>query len=194
MKSLATSANKSPLAVRWQSSDGTTGAGVKSVTVYASKDGGPFYTVGTSSLDSILVPVTNGNYTFYGLAVDNVGNVETLRPAVSQTKVANIVSVEDAGVPMEFGLDQNYPNPFNPTTTIAYSLAAKVHASIKIFDVLGREIVTLFDEVQSPGRHFVTLDASKMSSGIYFYRLIAEDASAGSAQSFVQTRKLVLLK
>jgi len=186
MKALPTSANKSPLAVRWQSSDGTTGAGVKSVTIYASKDGGPYYTVGSSSVDSIMVPVTNGDYKFYGLAVDNVGNVEAVRPTVSSVKVASVVSVESREIPLEFSLDQNYPNPFNPSTTIAYTLAARVRASLKIYDVLGREVADLLDEEQTPGKHSITWDATRLSSGIYFYRLTAGD--------FIQTRKLVLLK
>ncbi len=85
-----------------------------------------------------------------------------------------------------FALDQNYPNPFNPKTAISYQLSAKSFASLKVFDVLGREVVTLVNEAQPPGRYSVEFDARNLASGVYFYRLRAGD--------FVNTKKLVVLR
>jgi hypothetical protein len=70
-----------------------------------------------------------------------------------------------------FVLNQNYPNPFNPSTIISYSLATNTTVTLKIYDVLGRELKTLVDEYQSVGNHSIILNATDLSSGIYFYQL-----------------------
>ncbi len=92
--------------------------------------------------------------------------------------------VED--LPGAFSLRQNYPNPFNPATTITYQLANRTHVTLKIFDLLGREIITLVDEIQEPGYKSVRWDTEKVPSGIYFYRIIAG--------SFTETKKMTLLR
>jgi hypothetical protein len=83
-------------------------------------------------------------------------------------------------------LKQNYPNPFNPTTTIQFTIVNRQSTIVKVFDLLGREVTTLVDEVKSPGTYTVEFDGSKLASGVYFYRLQAGD--------FVQAKKLVILK
>lgn len=85
-----------------------------------------------------------------------------------------------------YALYQNYPNPFNPTTAISFQLSAIGHVTLKVFDVLGREVATLVDKVKQPGMHSVQFDAGNLASGVYFYRL--------ESGSFVATRKLLLLK
>ncbi|TSA19020.1 T9SS C-terminal target domain-containing protein [bacterium] len=89
-------------------------------------------------------------------------------------------------VPLAYQLMQNYPNPFNPTTAISYQLIASSHVSLDIFDVLGRRVATLVDDVRQPGAYTVRWDASSFPSGVYFYRLEAGD--------FHATRKLILVK
>jgi hypothetical protein len=89
-------------------------------------------------------------------------------------------------LPSEYSLSQNYPNPFNPSTTISYQLPAQSHITLKVFDVLGREVATLVNGVEEPGYKSVTFDAGKLSSGIYFYRL--------QAGNHVETKKLLLLR
>jgi peptidyl-prolyl cis-trans isomerase B (cyclophilin B) len=89
-------------------------------------------------------------------------------------------------IPKQFSLDQNYPNPFNPTTTISYHLPVFGFVSLKIFDLLGKEITALVNESKEPGSYSVTFDASNLVSGIYFYTL--------SAGEFIQTKKLILMK
>jgi len=88
--------------------------------------------------------------------------------------------------PQSYKLLQNYPNPFNPTTTIRYQLPAAAHVTLKVFDVLGREVATLVDRRVSAGGHQVHFDASKLSSGVYLYQIKAAD--------FVQIRKMTLIK
>lgn len=97
-------------------------------------------------------------------------------------------------IPIEYSLKQNYPNPFNPITRIQYSIPLKVKSgeskvnniTLKIYDVLGKEVVVLVNQKQLPGNYEVELDASQFPSGIYFYRLTAEE--------FIETKKMVLLK
>lgn len=89
-------------------------------------------------------------------------------------------------LPTEFALLQNYPNPFNPSTTIKYNLPMGAHVTLKVYDVLGREVLTLIDQQAEGGYHSATLDASRLSSGVYFYRM--------QAGSFAQTKKLLLLR
>jgi hypothetical protein len=83
-------------------------------------------------------------------------------------------------------LHQNYPNPFNPTTTISFDLSFSSHVSVRVYDLLGTEVLSLLDEHRSRGSHQLTLNAEALTSGVYFYRL--------SAGSFTQTKKITVLK
>jgi photosystem II stability/assembly factor-like uncharacterized protein len=85
-----------------------------------------------------------------------------------------------------FELSQNYPNPFNPTTIIQYAVNSKQLVTLKVYDVLGNEIVTLVNEENPVGEYKITFDASGLPSGIYFYKLQAGD--------YNQTRKMILMK
>lgn len=99
----------------------------------------------------------------------------------------SLVSVRSApDFPTCYSLSQNYPNPFNPTTTIQYSLPSQSFVSLKVFDVLGSEVATLVNEVQTAGYQSVVFNASGLSSGIYLYRI--------ETGSFFETKKLVLLR
>ncbi len=100
--------------------------------------------------------------------------------------IGPVVVDEERKSPMAFSLAQNYPNPFNPSTEIGFRVSGLGIVSLKVFDVLGREVAVLVNEVKEPGEYSVTLEASHMSSGVYFYRLRAGD--------FVETKKLVLLR
>ena len=89
-------------------------------------------------------------------------------------------------IPSQFELEQNYPNPFNPSTTIKYIIPQQSYVTVKIFDMLGREVSALVNQVKEPGSYFVEWNASQMTSGVYFYTL--------QAGGFKQTRKLLLIK
>ncbi|RPI00524.1 MAG: T9SS C-terminal target domain-containing protein [Ignavibacteriae bacterium] len=106
--------------------------------------------------------------------------------------------------PARFALEQNYPNPFNPTTSITFCLPDKKTVTLKIYDLLGREMAMLLHGQQSAGVHTVQWNASGFPSGIYFYRLTAvpltgggltpDGSRNGQSSSFIETKKLVLLK
>jgi len=108
------------------------------------------------------------------------------RTGVSVEKFVTKVIGSTNLLPNEYNLMQNYPNPFNPTTTINYSLQMSSVTTLKVYDVLGREVKTLVNERQTAGLHSVTFNAENFPSGVYFYKL--------SAGKFVETRKLVLIK
>jgi len=88
--------------------------------------------------------------------------------------------------PAEFSLEQNYPNPFNPTTTITFSVGTYSHTSLRVYDVLGREVATIFSGELSAGNYSKQWKANAMPSGIYFYRLQSGHST--------ETKKLILLK
>ena len=100
-----------------------------------------------------------------------------------------VVSAEgDSELPEAFALDQNYPNPFNPATTIRFQLPQAEQVTLRVFDVLGREVATLLeDALIGAGEHTVQFDAAWLTSGLYLYRL-----EAGA--SFAQTRRMMLVK
>jgi hypothetical protein len=104
-------------------------------------------------------------------------------------------------VPGSYELQQNYPNPFNPTTMISYQLPVAADVRVIVFDMLGREVSVLVNERKDAGVHAVSFDGSGLSSGMYFYRMQVRPSdsvlgrdSRGGAGSFVQTRKLMVLK
>jgi hypothetical protein len=91
-------------------------------------------------------------------------------------------------IPDEFSLSQNYPNPFNPTTTIQYSIPTAGHVSLRVYDMIGREVEILVDEYKNAGvyNYELSIHNSQLSSGVYFYRL--------RCGNFSETKKLVLMK
>ncbi len=89
-------------------------------------------------------------------------------------------------LPDNFLLSQNYPNPFNPSTIIEYQIPKFSHVSLNIYDVVANKIATLVDRGKPAGKYSVNFNASNLSSGVYFYRIVAG--------SFVQTKKLILMK
>jgi hypothetical protein len=102
---------------------------------------------------------------------------------LTPTSVNNYMS---AAVPASYSLYNNYPNPFNPSTKIRYSIPFNSHVSLKIYDILGKEVAVLINSELQPGTYEAVFDAANLSSGIYFYKL--------ETPSFVQTNKMILLK
>ena len=131
-------------------------------------------------------PVSTSQYRLKQVDLD--GTVHCSEPI----EIGGLMSVP-VSAPKQFLLSQNYPNPFNPTTTIRFRLPAslggakqEVHASLKVFDLLGRNVITLIDGMQKPGDYSVTLNANKLASGVYMYRL--------QAGELVETKKLTVLR
>jgi hypothetical protein len=101
------------------------------------------------------------------------------------------VSIDQSNIPSMFSLIQNYPNPFNPNTKIGYTLPKEKYVTLLIFDILGREVITLVDEVKTPGYLSVNWNGldnlgNDCGAGMYFYHL--------TAGNFSQTKKMILLK
>jgi hypothetical protein len=117
------------------------------------------------------------NYSADGV-IDLISDIES--------KPVNQPKLEDFLVPKNFEVKQNYPNPFNPTTTIEYSIPKDANVSLKIFDVLGKEVATLVNDQKSAGTYIINWNASNFSSGLYFYRVTAGD--------FTDTKKMFLVK
>ena len=119
---------------------------------------------------------TDGEIFMDGFYVDNI--------KISKYGVTDVEDSEQ--LPLEFALGQNFPNPFNPSTTISWQLAAGSDATLKIYDILGREVATLVDEYKPEGSYEVNFKAANLSSGVYLYKLQAGD--------FISTKKMILLK
>lgn len=111
----------------------------------------------------------------------------TLNNVVYKTFSFQATDVKDNdAVVTSYQLSQNYPNPFNPTTQIQYTIPERGNVSIKVYDVLGNEVATLFNGMQESGSHSVNFDASKLSSGMYLYTI--------NAGSFTASKKMMLMK
>ncbi|RMG31131.1 MAG: T9SS C-terminal target domain-containing protein [Methanobacteriota archaeon] len=100
--------------------------------------------------------------------------------------ITDISDEPENTLPTEYRLYQNYPNPFNPTTTIRFTIPERNHVSLKIYDLLGREVATLVDGKLNPGRYSYIFDARGLASGIYFAQL--------RAGKYVKNIKMIILK
>ena len=120
--------------------------------------------------------LASGNYSYRLKQIDFNGNFEYF----------NLNNEVIVGVPSNFSLSQNYPNPFNPSTKINFDLPVDGNVSIKIFDMSGKEVMTLVNEVKTAGYYSVNFNGASLSSGIYFYTI--------QSGSFVSTKKMTLIK
>jgi len=154
--------------------------------------GGILHTIvatSTSSDGSITwnVPsIEEGND--YKIKILSVVTDEVFDESDSNFTFTNFIDVTDQfnGIPLNYELLQNYPNPFNPTTTIYYALPKESSVELKIYDILGNEIMTFDEKEQSAGYHKIEFDAARYNSGVYIYRL--------QAGIFVETKKMILLR
>ena len=112
------------------------------------------------------------------------GSIDSLRNLTSRTPM--VVAGSVASLPTQSSLMQNYPNPFNPSTHISYNVASLGMISLKVYDLLGREVETLVNEVKAQGSYAATFNATNRPSGVYFCRL--------QAGTYSSTKKLILLK
>jgi hypothetical protein len=110
-------------------------------------------------------------------------------------RYSSAAEVEVGLAPSEFKLEPNFPNPFNPSTTIEFTLGMDGHASLRVYNVLGQEVATLFDDVAQAGRVYpVKFDASRLPSGVYFAKLEARQTNGGQAGKKQIIRKMMLVK
>ena len=127
-------------------------------------------------------------------------------PVIATFQFFNPTGIEDndLSLPNHFALSQNYPNPFNPSTIIKYSIpvverrgSSLYNVILKVYDVIGQEVATLVNEEKTVGSYEVKFNAKDLTSGIYFYRLsviAGSGSTTGGAGSFVQTKKMILLR
>ncbi len=120
----------------------------------------------------------NNNYVFAGTGTRSVWR----RPLSEIIGIQNI-STE---IPSKYSLSQNYPNPFNPTTKIQFEVPSSKFVKIVVFDILGKEVQTLVNELLQPGTYETSFKGSSLTSGVYFYRLITNE--------FSETKKMLLIK
>jgi fibronectin type 3 domain-containing protein len=149
---------------------------------------------GIGDTSKTFTGLTNGTrYYFRITAVDSSRNESDYSNEVNA--VPNVpVTVEESpnNIVKEYSLAQNYPNPFNPATVIKYQLPAASSVRLIVYDILGREVATLVDEIKEAGYYTATFDGSRLASGIYFNRIVAQPQKGG--QPFVQVKKMLLTK
>ena len=168
-----------------------TGTAVGDVgTILRTTDAGANWTISPSGTSILLYDVA--------FIDDLVGTVVGGAGVMLRTVTGGMPSNEITGIPVptlpaSYRLEQNYPNPFNPVTTIRYAVPAESRVVLKIYDVLGRVVATLVDEVQPPGERSVAWDARGMASGVYLYRLEATGLGSPGSQ-FTRDIRMVLVR
>ncbi len=99
---------------------------------------------------------------------------------------SNVIEITADLIPNSFNLSQNYPNPFNPATNIQFEVPSPQFVSLKVYDIVGKEVITLVNEKKQPGKYEVQFNASNLPSGVYICKLNTENYSS--------TKKMILLK
>lgn len=162
------------------------------------RDKNGFYYVGGYYLSSIYrftpefsgspVPIYSGSHMVYPTYdYSNHTLLITFYNSNNWARISLPVGINDPKEYLQdYRLSQNYPNPFNPSTNIKYNIPSNKFVTLKVFDVMGREIETLVNEKQSAGIYEVTFDGAKYSSGMYFYKL--------ETDGFNETKKMLLIK
>lgn len=148
---------------------------------------------GTKPAAGWIVKPDNAKLMFWGFGFESINNNES---SISRTDILEIIlqwfdgslNIEDNGLfaVTDYNLYQNYPNPFNPVTVISYQVPVKGFVSLKVYDVIGREIQTLINEEKEAGRYKINFDASNLSSGVYFYKI--------NSDNYSEIKKMMLIK
>ncbi len=143
-----------------------------------------FTTLGDGVNATCYAIASSGNDAYFGGTFSTAGG----KPSFEFGHYSTTLTAVSGNPPVagSFALSQNYPNPFNPTTVINYQLSSVGNVTLKVYDILGREVATLVNERQIAGNHTVSFDGSRFASGVYFYRLVTGNK--------IQTMKMVLVK
>ena len=137
----------------------------------------------SNSTDLITISITGQS--FSGISTNSNSQIISGFLGASDYIITDIQDKQRI-IPTVYNLYQNYPNPFNPSTTIKYSIPQLSFVTLKIYDILGREVTSLVNEEQAVGVYKIQFNSNKLSSGVYFYRI--------TANSFVDTKKFIILK
>jgi uncharacterized delta-60 repeat protein len=137
----------------------------------------------------------NGYDILHSMVIDSSGNIYVTGGSfgngydeIATIKYSQSIGIQpiSSEIPKSFSLSQNYPNPFNPNTVISFQLAVNSFASLKVFDILGREIATLVNEQLKPGTYEVSWNGSNYPSGVYFYKIVTPE--------YTESKKMILMK
>jgi len=160
------------------------GQSTSSAIIYKSTNSGLNWTSMTSpggTVNLFHFDFVRVGATVTGFAANPSGNI------IKLTETVTTISSENSVIPTEFRLNQNYPNPFNPSTTISFSLPKSEFVTLKVYNILGKEVATLINKKLDAGNYNELFEApSDLTSGVYFYKL--------TAGSFSDTKKLTLIK
>ncbi len=175
--------------LRWESS------GIDSINIDYSTDGGVSWSNMadnySANADSINFSVPSISGPLLQFRISDTTMVDEYPTYVTYKSDSIVVgspsAVKPSAIPYSFYLSNNYPNPFNPTTLINYEVAKNTFVTLKVYDVLGREVATLVSETKSAGEYSAKFDGSRFPSGVYFYRL-------STSSGFLQVKKMVLEK
>lgn len=162
---------------------------VGSKSIYKSTDGGETW------LAQIANPIPESLFSIDLLNENEgiiVGNNESILKTVNGGGTISGVDVLNDLINPDYQLSQNYPNPFNPTTTISFSIPKSQYVTLKVYDILGREVSTLVNEEKQPGNYNVQFEGSNLSSGVYYYQIRA--VPTNGEKFFFQTKKMILLR
>lgn len=135
-------------------------------------------TAGSAALKIRFSVISNGSVVADGIYIDNIKLTGYSNPPTGITEINEF--------PEQYSLSQNFPNPFNPNTLINYSLPGSGNVLLKVYDIMGREVMTLVNEMQNAGNYSVNFNGSGLSSGMYYYKIISGN--------FSDTKKMILVK
>jgi hypothetical protein len=165
---------------------------------------GSFNDIGDGTGNIIFTPAAGDSAVYSNIRV--IANDDCVSPLADSTsfklsvdieiitEYSDIVEVSVDFTPKEFILYQNYPNPFNPSTKIKYTLPDRKRVNLTVYNTIGEVVAILVDEVHEEGFHDIQFNAAIYKSGVYFYRIQISDASSGASQSFIETKKMILLR
>lgn len=148
---------------------------------------------GNGSAGGNILVTKNDEWSFYqGILYFSFSNWKVIPRNINDFGTFTTVGVTNISeIAESFSLSQNYPNPFNPETKINFTLPVDAFVTLKVYDILGREMAVLFNQTTTMGSYVATFDGSKYASGVYFYRL---EVKGKNGQDFVSTKRMVLVK
>jgi hypothetical protein len=162
---------------------------VSGADIYAGTDGGVFLSTNNgANWTAVSTGMSNASIHTFAVSGTNLYAAGPDRGLWKRplSEMVTLVESTPIDIPKQYSLGQNYPNPFNPSTTISFNLPSRSSVTLKIYDMLGKEIASLVNEELPPGAYSRTWNASGISSGVYFYHL--------KAGAFTETKRLILLR
>lgn len=148
---------------------------------------------GTKPAGGWIIKPSGAKIIFWGFGFEGISNLvssatraEVMDDIIQWFNTLIVAIPPEHKIPSDYKLYQNFPNPFNPSTTISYQLPVKGNVSLKIYDILGREVQTIVNEVKNAGKYQVNFDASSLTSGVYFYKI--------KTDRYSEVKKMILIK